>query len=214
MIISHKHRFIFIKTLKTASTSVEIALSSICGADDVITPITEKDEAVRHALGYPGPQNYQINERQAFFNHMSAVAVRRIIGEDIWAHYYSFCVERNPWDKVLSWYHWERQFNPEMTFDSFMRSGHFKEVEGVGGFDLYTDCGRIIVDKVCLYEQLDVELAALMTELDIEALPALPHVKTEFRDDRRPYEERLSRRHYRAIRKAFKREASLFGYTA
>src|SRR5437762_6689028 len=38
MIISHKHKFIFIKTVKTAGTSLEVFLSQHCGPDDVLTP--------------------------------------------------------------------------------------------------------------------------------------------------------------------------------
>ena len=41
-IISHRHRFIFVRTHKTASTSVEIALSRICGPEDVITPFPDR----------------------------------------------------------------------------------------------------------------------------------------------------------------------------
>ena len=43
MIASHQHRFIFLKTRKTAGTSVEIALSKVCGPDDIITEISPED---------------------------------------------------------------------------------------------------------------------------------------------------------------------------
>jgi len=58
MIISHEHKFIFIKTNKTAGTSIEIALSKYCGSNDIITPISDEDEEIRRQLGYRGPQNY------------------------------------------------------------------------------------------------------------------------------------------------------------
>jgi hypothetical protein len=47
MIISHTHEFIFLKTRKTASTSVEMSLSRYCGPMDVITQISPDDEAWR-----------------------------------------------------------------------------------------------------------------------------------------------------------------------
>ena len=57
MIISHSHRFIFIKSEKTAGTSIEAALSAHCSGDDIVTPIndfrhnrTEKGEFIHHAM--------------------------------------------------------------------------------------------------------------------------------------------------------------------
>lgn len=60
MIISHKHRFIFIKTRKTAGTSIEISLARYCGPDDIITPITLADEPLRGRFGFSA-QNYYSN---------------------------------------------------------------------------------------------------------------------------------------------------------
>jgi hypothetical protein len=39
MIVSHKYKFIFLKTKKTAGTSIEISLSRYCDEDDIITPL-------------------------------------------------------------------------------------------------------------------------------------------------------------------------------
>ena len=60
MIVSHKNRFIFLKTRKTAGSSIEIALSKHCGPEDIITKIAPSEEELRLGLGYRGRQNTQI----------------------------------------------------------------------------------------------------------------------------------------------------------
>jgi hypothetical protein len=47
MIVSHRHKFIFLKTKKTAGTSIELALSELAGPEDIVTPLTKIDEAQR-----------------------------------------------------------------------------------------------------------------------------------------------------------------------
>ncbi len=72
MILSHKHKFIFIKTKKTASTSLEIVLSKLCGDNDIITPVSEltwtgqirrfeknNEEDLRKKINAPNPQNFK-----------------------------------------------------------------------------------------------------------------------------------------------------------
>ena len=88
MIISHKHKFIFIKLRKTAGTSMEIALSSLCKGEDIITPISALDEKARSELGFQGPRNYTVplkyysfsdcgkrlfkGRKKIYYNHMPA----------------------------------------------------------------------------------------------------------------------------------------------
>ena len=128
MIISHRHKFIFLKTNKTAGTSVEIALSKFCGPDDIITPISPEDEEMRAQLGYLGPQNYVLpissygvyaavrmlikREKQQFYNHITAKEVKAYVGDQVWNSYYKFCIERNPWDRCTSLYYWRNKSEP------------------------------------------------------------------------------------------------------
>jgi len=109
MIISHKHRFVFIKTRKTAGTSMEIALSKYCGPDDIITPISPNDESTRRSLGYRGPQNCEIplssysrkaflkaayrRRRLSFRNHSSAAFIMKYLDDEKWNSYFKFCFE-------------------------------------------------------------------------------------------------------------------------
>lgn len=51
MIVSKKYGFIFLKTRKTAGTSIEIALSRATARDDIITRISADDEILRQKWG-------------------------------------------------------------------------------------------------------------------------------------------------------------------
>jgi hypothetical protein len=57
LILSHRYKFIFVKTTKTAGTSIEIALSRYCGPRDIVTPISLEDEPLRGQYGVR-PRNY------------------------------------------------------------------------------------------------------------------------------------------------------------
>jgi len=208
MIISHKHKFIFVKTTKTAGTSIEIALSSICGEMDIITPITPVDEKTRIELGYRGAQNYMDGK---FYNHIPAKKIRELAG-DIWDDYYKFCFERNPWDKVISWYYWVIKDGREVTFDHFMKSGHFAKVGGAAGHDLYTDDnGMILMDDIFLYENMNEAIAEIENKLNI-IFPSLPNAKSQYRSNRQPYSEVYTEQQKELVEKAFSREIKNLGY--
>src|SRR5690349_20321648 len=57
MILSVRHRFVFIKGMKVAGTSVEMALAPLCGPADIVTPISPVDELERMNRGGRA-QNY------------------------------------------------------------------------------------------------------------------------------------------------------------
>ena len=64
MLVSHKHKFIYIKTAKTASTSTEISLSRYCnGPGDIVTPVDAEGEAIRREMGVH-PRNYLADWRR------------------------------------------------------------------------------------------------------------------------------------------------------
>jgi hypothetical protein len=227
MIISHKHRFIFIKTLKTAGTSIEIALSKFCGPDDVITPFEHEDELKRKQLGYRGPQNYKIPFRQyslrdmakaiyhgkrlAFHRHDRASVIRQYIEPEIWDSYFKFAFERNPWDKVISWYYWFYKNKPRPPISEFIQSGL---ANTVSGFDLYTSdsLSEIIVDRVFKFEHLQESMNELSDILNLDETPQLPRAKGTYRKDNRDYHKILSQQDRDKIANVFAREIAHFNY--
>jgi hypothetical protein len=133
MILSKMHRCIFIKGVKVAGTSIEIALSSLCGPDDIITPITPIDELARLATN-GGARNYSENPAEeaeyleklqrstvsdlpqiahppgVYFNHMPLRDVLRLQGPAA-LDYRVVCVERNPYAKIFSWANYKLRFS-------------------------------------------------------------------------------------------------------
>lgn len=228
MIISHKYKFIFIKTNKTAGTSIEIALSKFCGPNDIITPISAEDEETRRNLGYPGPQNHQSpiwqygvldaikwatkgKQKLRFYNHISANAVIALIGKEMWDSYYTFCFERNPWDRVISYYYWEHQSEPRPTIQEFISTNKIMVLKR-GGYGNYTIDGNIVVDKVCKFENLSEELDAIRKLVGIPEQLELPRAKSGTRKDRRSYRDVLGEEDRTSISELFRDEIRMLGY--
>ena len=193
MILSHRHRFIFLKTNKTGGTSVEIALSRYCGPDDVITPVSADDEALRRRLGFRSAQNHVLplgryggrhwrlalrkGRRLKYYNHMPAREIRMLAGEDVWRTYFKFCFERNPWDRVLSLYFYRHPAEPRPTLDQFVDSPVVQNLKEKGA-QLYAEDGRVLVDRVCRYEDFDSELARLSADLHLPGPLEPPRAKS------------------------------------
>lgn len=197
MIVSHCHRFVFVKSHKTAGTSLEVFLSGVCGDEDIVTPIL------------PHVEPHRARNHGGFFNHMPAREIRDRIGREVWDSYFKFCVERNPWDKVLSYYHMQRvRGGGTLTFDEYLRSGDFPV-----DFPAYTENGKLIVDRVLQYERLQAELFDVFAHLGVPFPGTLDvRAKSEYRTDRRPYREVYTPEQAEIVRQAFANEIARFGY--
>jgi hypothetical protein len=242
MIISHKYRFIFIKTRKVGGTSVEIALSKFLGEDDIITPIVPTDEEIRKRLGYAGPRNFRVPAGEVakevsalsragrqygrkllrrrewplrFYNHIGATDVRKALGEDIWSSYFKFSIERNSYDKVCSFYFWERknrQSASGMDFRQFVMCGKAAEASD---YDLYSVSRMPAMDRIIRYENL---LAGLD---EVGEFLKLPEQLSDVMDGikakagirkKRSIAELYDEETRRAIEVQFAREIAYFGY--
>ena len=232
MIVSHKYRYIFLKTSKTAGTSIEIALSRYCGPEDIITPVSPEDEVIRHSVGgrasrqYPagkrqyGPSDwfrylFYGKEKQYFYNHIPARKLKRRLDRDIWHHYHRFCVVRNPWDRVISQYFWRFRDVPRdlwPTLDAFLASRHVRSLQRKG-YKLYTIGGKLQVHHLCRYEKLSEDLEAVRLALGIPEPLVLPGAKAGHRKDRRHYREIFTSRQRDRVAELFADEIELMNYT-
>jgi hypothetical protein len=190
LIVSHEHRFIFLKTRKTAGTSIELALSQVCGPDDVITPLAEADEIVRRELGGRGPQNHtKPTLRRNAHAHLPAIPVRKIVGPEVWDDYRKLTVERNPWDAVVSLYFWHYRDTPEPpSFEEFLQTPRIEALADKNAA-IYRIDDVIVADAVLHQEDLAGGLTRWWTEAGLPGEPRLPHAKAGSRPRAASYRE-------------------------
>jgi hypothetical protein len=234
MIVSHLHKFVFLKTRKTAGTTIEVVISRYLGPADIVTPNRPADERIRRESGGVGPQNHtgpvykqepkelarlllgrRSEPRSLFWRHISAKRVRHLLGDEIWDEYFKFAFDRNPWDKVVSLYFWRYRNqlddagNPPISFAEFVSAG--KRSLDLDGFEQYGIKGEVAVDFLGRYEQLGDDSGAALARVGIDYDGWLPVTKGETRS-LRDYREFYTDRERELVAQYFAREIQLFGY--
>ena len=232
MIASYLHNFIFIKTRKTAGTTMEVALASCCGPDDIVTPLGPRDEMAR-SDGTPVCRSFAADpavqaelhrailqkDRRAFararrksdfFAHMPAKAIREKLAPEFWDRARKITVERHPYEKAVSAAYFNYKEGDDGPFPGFLQT--FIEGGSYATFDVYAIEGKSVIDEFLRQENLDQDLQRLAEKLELQLPPLLPRMKSSSRLDRRPAREILSDAQKEAVYSFCRREFELLGY--
>lgn len=230
MIISHQHQFIFLKTQKTAGTSVELALSNLCGPSDVIPPVSE----IYKGLGcFKAPQNYEILKQfqprlasfyhflgfskkvagLTFHEHISAADLRARMNPDIFDSYKKVTIVRNAWDREVSLYFWAtRNLKNVPKFNEFA-CRHVRDPDRKT-FKIYSIDGKVVADTILRYENIAADYAAFVSSLGVADVSSLPNAKGSFRKvGRQDYRSLYDKRSIEAVRNRQRREIEYFNMT-
>lgn len=227
MIVSHRYRFIFVKTHKTAGSSLEMSIGPLCGDSDIISHMeTNLDSGVPRNYGPEGTLGELYSRHKLirkmiprhsprlgayYYEHMPAWRIRELVGDNVWNSYFKFCVERNPWDKVVSYYLWKvyGQQRKMLPFEQWIaRKTHRLPTDA----DLYFEGDTCLMDKVYEFKQLDDMIADLKTHTGIDIPTPLPREKTDIKTDRQPYQSYYNDDTRERIAELFAREIALMGY--
>lgn len=195
MIVSHRYRFIFIKTRKTAGTSIELALSSLLGPDDIITPVGPApwDEAYRARMGFMTARNFQRRWHEIRLGDLPAsarIACKKLTGRysvktvwpmAFWPHMSASDARHALGDDIWnSYFRFAVERNPwDFAVSLYhwklrrnpQRRMSFAEYVQRGyparyaNSRLYTIDGEIAVDRLLHFETLDQELDETSTHL-------------------------------------------------
>ena len=222
---------IFIKTRKTAGTSIEIALSKFCKPPDIITSLSNSEEKMKESLGLPGRQNTLVplrhyrrwdlwnlltgGGRAHHFNHTSAELAKKRVGGETFEKYHKFCVVRNPWDRAVSQFFFEKYGEgmpglPEgLAFSDYLATLPDSKLSDSW---LYTIGGALAVDRAMRYENLAEEWSNLLLSFGFDYMD-LPRAKSENRRTKKHYSHFYDEVSLNRVNEICKWEISNFGYT-
>ena len=249
-IVSHKHKLIFLKTRKTAGSSIEASLIRYCGPDDIISSAVDVENlgiAGRHRNDiiklkeldlhgwsyYIGSVYKHISKRASalkfpekekllprYVQHMPASDVRRAVGTSVWKNYFKVCFERNPYDRLVSFYYWRRKkIKDNCSFSEFAKvvlKGNIRQQNQMAAINFsnrpfYLDKDDMIVDFVGRYENLKVDFSYICGQCGIEFDGWLPMAKSSTRKNRQ-YRSMYTPELRFLADEGFRMEKKLFGY--
>lgn len=101
MIVSRGRRYIFVHIPKTGGTALGLALESRALKDDILIGDTPKAKA--RAARQRG-----LAARGRLWKHSTLADIDGLVGPDEMADFFILTMVRNPWDRMVSYYHWLR----------------------------------------------------------------------------------------------------------
>lgn len=221
MLVSHRKKFIYTKTKKTAGTSVESYFERYCMPEGAWSFSHAREETVTDAgiIGFRGSQS----GNKIFWHHMPAEEIRRLVGEDVWADYFKFCVIRNPFDKLVSAFYFFARHGlgeglnedpgtrKEFLIESFRT--WLKEGDVLTDRETYTLDNNLCMDYVIRYEDLKEGLRHVCNHLGLPFVPKeIPLLKAGVRDRGIPLKEYYDDQCLVIVEEAYDFELAAFGY--
>ncbi|MFN4016070.1 MAG: hypothetical protein ACK4JB_12100 [Reyranella sp.] len=236
MIASRKYGFIFIKTMKTAGTSIEMAIGPHCGPEDILSPINPKFDRQRVEAGVY-PRNYAPEPAVAAYvealkqrkpkvarealsrirkkgncasSHARAGSIKAVAG-DLWDTAFKFTAERHPYEKAVSLaFHVNRHPSRRTReFDEALETV-VRSGKRYVSYPWYIVEGRVIVDDFVKHETIQADMLRICTRVGLPPVE-LPRAR-ELDRDRKPAREMLTAEQRRIVQETCAPEFELFGW--
>ena len=188
VLVSHKYKFIYIKNIKVAGSSVESFFGKFC-----INPKKKYEycNSIKQSIdnyGIIGSRLTGIKKEDIWKNHISATTIKAQLGKDKFDKYFKFAIIRNPYDVIVSLYFWEKSTLP---FKDFAKT---TIVDNLGRCSIN---GVSVCDYYIRYENLleDIDNVCKILNIQDYDINDLPKLKTNIRpkDNYRDYYDEETR---------------------
>lgn len=228
MLISHRYKFIFLRTEKAASTSLFTVFKDIAGQDGLLYPA---DRNVRRRLlrkhgslegfsfvGRTGATRKRLPWLSGLHFHAHAGDVRDFIGPELFERYTVISSERNPWDRQVSLFNQRIGKHGRNDLESFNASMlspvyNFFHHNRLRNWNVYTINDRIAVDHMIRYETLEQDFHSVLRTLGLDPdQHALPHKRNSGRPRNASYRALYTDRTRDLVARWYRREIAHFGY--
>lgn len=194
MIVSHGRRYVFVHIPKTGGTSMALALEARAMADDILIGDTPKARRRRNRLN-------NLNARGRIWKHSTLADIEGIVTRSEMASFLTFTLVRNPWDRLVSYYHWlrEQEFDhPAVAlaraadFSAFLNHPMTCKALSANGYDSYMrDAAGLLHDPVYVrIERLEADLEPVRAHLGFDPRPGRVNASARDRDWRVYYSDR------------------------
>lgn len=242
VLVSHKHKFIYLKTRKTAGTSVEVFFEPFC------RPSKEQKietDTIISEIGIVGKRGPSSIEKEGWTGHIPAYLVQEKLGQSIWDSYFKFCVIRNPWDRMVSaywfknrkkktipdfkpwlldWYFgsfpktnlpdWIKSFPYQTSYKTWLKNSPFVPQEpNTGERNIYTIDNKLALDYYIRFENLSGGIEEVCQKLSLPCdLERLGNHNSSSRKNKRHYTEYYDQETTEIVSKAFAQDIKDFSY--
>ncbi|WP_298293229.1 sulfotransferase family 2 domain-containing protein [uncultured Litoreibacter sp.] len=178
MIYSPKHGYIFIHIPKTGGTSMALALENRAAKDDVMLGDTPK--AIKRRTRVK-----DVAAAGRLWKHSTLFDIDGLVTREQVAASKVFCMVRNPWDRIVSYYHWLQTQNfyheavriaKTSDFSEFLNHDHTKATFKANPYGRYVTGadGKERCDLFVRLEHLDEDLPKLEALIGLKLQP-FPH---------------------------------------
>lgn len=208
VLVSHLYKFIYLKNYKVAGSSVESFFGQFCVDPGLKESYSFQDfqEEKISSFGILGSR--MGGHVTKWNNHKNANEILNDLGVDVFQHYFKFCVVRNPYDAMVSWYFWEKS---TIDFKTFCKNFNYA---------FYSNLSRIFLDgePICQYyiryENLVKDIVSVLEKLGISDydVNTLPKHKSEFNPRDKSYQNYYDEETREIVRKGFETEIEFFNY--